>query len=338
MLNSKFIALIALSGCLTSGLVGCAAIDAMDAVKDMNASTKNMQGSTAEMNAKMDQTNRNMAETNSKIDLTNKNMSVTNTAIHLQTLDLAVADMFKPENTKYIFPGSPTPTSIMAAGKIFAETATVEELTGFTRAMMLEINSATPNDNQRDPVTHKFPQVILDKTDDSKFVTLTALEVIASFVQQDKIIEMVNEQILGHGEYELTAYTVLWLRHAGIHAFLLDEGLLTQKMINPGMFEKALTWVSQLKYIETRPFAKRISIYLTGFTNPDLNTDDPVDLSDADVTTDYYPMLKDRLEKDLDPEFKNPIETTTVDRMAKIKAAIEVGLSGTTPPTPITPE
>ena len=172
--------LVALS--FSFSLTACGVKGAIDGVQTMNTSTSQMNAkmdttnqSMTVTNSKMDKTNVTMSGMSVKMDTTNSvmggmsvKMETTNSvmsgmsgkmdetngkmekmvkAIHNQTLDVALTDILKPENTKYVNGMIPNPASMMVPGKIFAEEATADELVQFTYITLLEINSAQPDES-----------------------------------------------------------------------------------------------------------------------------------------------------------------------------------------------
>ena len=381
--------LVALS--FSFSLTACGVKGAIDGVQTMNTSTSQMNAkmdttnqSMTVTNSKMDKTNVTMSGMSVKMDTTNSvmggmsvKMETTNSvmsgmsgkmdetngkmekmvkAIHNQTLDVALTDILKPENTKYVNGMIPNPASMMVPGKIFAEEATADELVQFTYITLLEINSAQPDESlkikpaaaakvddkvkadaagvagtpakakveDQDAPESDFSQETKDTVDSNKNIKLYMLQVVAGLTPQATVERMIQEQITSNGRYEASAYNFLALRHRFITDFMLEASLLEGRLNNPGMFEEALKYMGYLKFIEKLPFAKQIKVEVMGMFNFARNK--TIDISKANVQK-YYAKLKTRLNQ-LRPEFVDSKDGTIANRMALIKTQIDAGVAG----------
>jgi len=334
--------LLLVATCLT--VTACGKItSSMDAVSSMNGKMDATNNGMSSMNGKMDITNKGMnetnehmksmlaamGETNGKMDITNGSMSKTNKAIHNQTLGVALDMMIKPDNTKYVTLDSTVPTSMMVPGKIFAEEATQEEIALLVTMNVLEINTAQPDSKLMDAVKGDFPDAVKNSDDTDKWVKFMVSQIVAGLAPQATIEDMVKTQITNAGFLEAAAYQTLSMRHFFISNYILDNNLLAQKLDAPGMFEEALRYISELKYIEELPFKANIKVELTGFfdvSKRGLNK--TWTLGDSDVKKDYYAKLKADLTQ-LAPRYKNPTTPEDQKRMDAIKKQIDDGIAGT---------
>ena len=252
----------------------------------------------------------------------NVNTDSMKSSIHKQTLGVALDEMLKPENTKYISPDSTTPTAIMPAGKIFAEEATAEEIAELTETMMKDIASAQPTDAEK----ASTPKDVLEKQyDKDKWAKFTILQVIAGLAPQATIEKMVQEQITNGGVYEDSAYTVLCLRHMFVNDYLLGEQLMSKPMTNPGKYEEALKDAGYLNYIEKLPFKASIQVKLIGMVNTDYNV--TIDLKDADVSKTYQKIAV-RMKQELQDKYKNSKDGAVRARISTIQNQLNMGSSG----------
>jgi len=357
-MKTNLLLLIAI--CLTA--TACGKITAsMDAVSSMNGkmdetnqSMKAMLGKMDITNSKMDITNEGMNKTVAGMDKTNAGMDRTNAGmdksnegikksndgvdktldtIHKQTLGVALDTMLKPDYTKYVSLDSTVPTSMMPSGKTFAEVATQEEIALLVTANILEINTAQPDsslmvEDPKVPGKKDFPASVKNADDTAKWVKFTATQIVAGFAPQATIEDMVKVQITNGGGLENAAYETLYMRHYFISTFILDNNILAQTLETPGMFEDALKYIAQLKYIEQLPFRDSINVQLTGFFdvgNRGLNK--TWGLEKSDVKKDYYAKLKADL-KQLSSRFKNPTTPEETARLASIKKQIDDGIAG----------
>ena len=257
-----------------------------------------------------------------QIQRANTQVGEIKSSIHKQTLIVALEDMMRPDNTKYISPESIVPTALMPAGKIFADKATPEEMVSLVRTMMKDIASAQPSDTEK----ASTPKDELErKYDHDKWIKLTILEVIVGLAPQQTIEQLIQDQITSSGPYEDSAYAVLCLRHQFINDYLLEEGLMSSPMTNFGMYEEALKYLSYLNYIEKLPFKNSVALHVTGMINPDYNFD--IDLTNEDVSK-MYKTIDLRMKQELKDQFKNPTDETVRTRIAEITTQLRVGSAG----------
>ena len=264
----------------------------------------------------MQQTVDGMTETNKKIEVTNTNMGKTVEGLHNQTLMLSLADMYKSENTMYLFP----PIGMMPGGEIFGKEASAEELVRFTYAKLKRINSSQA-DGTGPSADGTWPsKEVLDR---NKLIDLTALQVIAGLAPQEKIDAMIQEQVIPGGRFETTTYEFLMLRYAFIDGILLQESLFSKPMENPGMFEEGLKYLKQMEAISKLSFRDRIGLKIIGMAVAENNLD--LKLDPAAVKGRYLEM-KNKLSQ-LDPRFITTSNAKVKTRVSAITTAILRGIA-----------
>jgi hypothetical protein len=242
----KSLLTVLLAGCWMSLTSGCGLGAAADAAKEVP-------GKMDVLNAKMDETRDAIARTNE--------------AIHLQVLKFSMDDMLKAENTRYLQP----PIDMMPGGKMFAEEVRPEELLLLLKAKFLGITYDAVNDFDpacSNPGAPSCTQARYE-LDLKKVVDYSAMLVVAGFLQQTKVEEIVRVQV-PHGEYLEEGYKMLYLRHA----FLLDIRI-GQMAMAPGLklsslerVREAVARVSELQYVEDLPFADRVAIRISTLHPP----------------------------------------------------------------------
>lgn len=258
-------------------MFGCGAQDAIDATKDMPG--------------KMD-------DTYGQIVKTNAEMEKTTDAIHKQTLLLALEEILKPENTKYLVP----PTGMLAAGEAFAEEATAEEIAKLTYVWLKEVRKGIP-DNLSE-LDEKGLMALIHE----KLVKLTALQVITGLAPQETIEKLVQDQIYNGGRYEDTAYGVLMSRALFIKSFLLDETLMApdEKLNNLGKLEEAYDRTAQLDYLVRLPFAKKIALDVK-VSEIDLEVEESLaglgENLGLSFPTTYWKRIQSALDKELEEKY-----------------------------------
>jgi|GEM_PF-5301852 len=280
-------------------LGGCRMNDALDSTISMNSKMDQTNQGMSQMNQKMDDTNAGMAQTNS-------GMAKTNLSIHKQTLLIALSELQKEENTVSLMP----PTGMMPAGETFSNEATPTEMIQVFYLWLKEIDSAQADD----------PNTNLDR---KKTIKLTGLEVIAGLAPQEKIDQLISEQVASSGRFESTVYQFLMLRSAFIDDVLIQESLLSNTMSNPGMFEEALKYMKELEIISKLKFRDKIAIKTIGMSTPGNNIDLKLEAGSVKAR---YTQLKDKLSQ-LDQVYSNSTDTLVKNRVEKIKAEIDRGIA-----------
>lgn len=274
-------------------------------LRQMQQSMEAMRQSTTDMTSKMDQTNQ-------KIDETNQKMASLKAAIHKQTLAAAMTELLKPENTQFLFP----PTSLMAAGQIFAEEATSEEVTELVYVYLKDIDEVQPDDSLKG-ADGKFPASVIAETDHSKQAKFTILEVIAGLMPQEKVEGAVTSQINGGGRYEAAARSLLMLRTLFIKSILVEEDLFSGKLDNLGKIDEAVDRVSDLDWIARLPFVETISVKTRGMLSPDDNVNEKVDPKMTVSMWDHIAMSLDT-EIDLKMIGDTPQNRAKMDHLKRV--------------------
>ncbi|MBC7713105.1 MAG: hypothetical protein H7177_07185 [Rhizobacter sp.] len=224
-------------------LVGCDAIDAMKATKDMKSATNSM-------NAKMDKTNKGIEETNE--------------SVRLQKLILSKNDMLDDKNTVDL---EPVALGMIAGAKKFGETATTEELIEYTRVLLLKIKDQRPDDSLRGP-DGKFPANIAAEYDHKKLVDLNQIYTIAGFCPEQKVAQIIEEQIYGGGLYQRTAYVFLMARVQFLGTYM-QETLLAEPMDTVKIMNEAIVRLGSIDAILKTPFKNKIKMEINTFIAKD---------------------------------------------------------------------
>jgi hypothetical protein len=252
-----------------------------------------------ETNATTSSMNEKMSETNAEVAKSNVNMGVMSDAIHKQTLLVALNDMYDEKHTANLVP---VPFDMFAGGKTFAETANETELVDWFYATYKQLVEATADDSQRVAVPvlvpfygpsgnkifkaqytletrgdHQyevpqydwvFPTLYIEYFNHKKDVTFNAMQVVAAFIPQSMLEQMVDKEI-GSGELrEQTVYMILNLRDVFTRGALLKNSLYEDKLKNLKQVSEALRLVENLEYVSQLPYADRIgSTVVRGYLN-----------------------------------------------------------------------
>jgi len=228
--------------------VGCDAIDAMKATKDMKVATNAM---------------------NEKMDKTNRGIDSTNESVRLQKLILSKDDMLDEKNTKNL---SPVALGMIPGAKKFGESATTEELMEYTYILLKAIRDEKPDDSLKD-ANGEFPADVVAAYDHQKMIQFSQVLTIAGFTPADKVESIINEQIYGGGLYQDEAYAFLMARVFFLGTYL-DNSLLANPLKTIKKMEETVMRISSIDYLLKTPFKNEIKMSVTGFLKQD-----PIELS-----------------------------------------------------------
>ena len=276
----------------------------------------------------LEEVNKNMAKMNDKINqmtdnTTNMSNSIgdmtdslgsTSKGIHSQSLMIALNELLKPENTKYVTLTNANVIPMIAPAKAFAEIATAEEIAGIAYLWISEINLC-----QVDDVLTKQQK---DNFDLGKWIKLNALQLIAGFIPEETIDVMIHQQIKSGGSYRTAAEQIIVLRYLFIRDFLLETTISASALTNPAQYETALSYLDSLKNIKINPALNDLNLKLFGFFDTNGNgLNQTLSVNAADDLVPYYKKLAVKFIKELDPIYINDVKFKT--RLTLIKRKLD---------------
>jgi len=226
-----------------------------------------------------------------------ENLRKTGTAVHLQVLTVALQQMLAPANTENLTP----PVRMFPYGKTFSQEANPMEITEVCHSFLVDVKHGGQ--------TEKASPTEEDLRLKGRKISLAATGVIASFIPDEKLEEIIEEQIIRGGRYEDTAYVILLTRYLYLRDFFLASIVDKSERVNLDSVRKAAAYFSDIKYIAQLSFVDRIKLHVAQFvpvTNgPDGETTDPTtrfeDLDVAINRTEYKLLARRalrRFEKD----------------------------------------
>lgn len=241
-----------------------------------------------DMPHKMDKTNENMEK---MID----NMNHTNDGIDQQKQLIPFENMLKPENTANLFP---IPTRMMPYGKKLADAIPAQDFVELAYLWLKEVDEVFPThklDANGDEIPYtqdEIAQINHDKT-----AVVMALQIVAGFLPQQRIQEMIDAQVYNSGRYENTVYTILMLRVQFNRDILLDASLLAKPLDNAGKVAQAVEYNKNIDFIARLPFAAKIGLKTTGFLPADSS---PVEVLDTGIALKNWQRIQRSAELDCD--------------------------------------
>ena len=264
-----------------------------NAIKALDSTANTMPNTMSSMNAKMDQTN--------------KGIQSTNESVRLQKLILAKDDMLKPENTRDL---EPVALGMIAGAKKFGEAATSEELIEFTYVLLKEIREQKPADEPTNDVKAAY--------DHDKMIKLSQILTIAGFTPEEKIDQIIDEQIYGSGLYIDEAYAFLMARSMFLGTYL-GESLLANPIKTIRKMDETIIRLGSIDKILKLPFKDKIRMDVVGFI-----VREPINVSLFDeagnISDDSWnaPKMWKKVMRAFDRDLKdgNPVSTTEAKKNA----------------------
>lgn len=209
-----------------------------------------------EIPKKMDKTNGNMEKMI-------QNMNHTNAGIDKQAKLIPYENLLKTENTETL---TPIPTRLMPFGKELAQVISSEEMVELTYLWLKEIDEVYP-EHKVDANGNELPYTSdeISKINHDKMARLVGLQIIAGFLPQSVVQDMIHQQVHTGGRYEDVVYAILMLRAQFIRDVLLEASLLSLPLNNSGKVAQAIEHNKSLDYLARLPFARKIALKTLGF-------------------------------------------------------------------------
>jgi len=189
---------------------------------------------------------------NEKMNETNKGIQSTNESVRLQKLILAKDDMLKAENTRDL---EPVALGMIAGAKKFGEAATTEEIIEFTYVLLKQIREEKPSNNS--DANKEF-------YDHDKMIKFSQLATIAGFAPEEKVDQIIQEQVIDGGLYIDEAYAFLTARVMFLGTYL-GESLLATPIKTVMKMDETIKRLGSMNKILKLPFKAELKLEATGF-------------------------------------------------------------------------
>lgn len=200
---------------------------------------------------------------NEKMSQMQMEMSKTNESIRLQKVAIAKENLEDPRNAKILLP---IPVGLMGYAKLFAENATLEEITGQIYLYLKEINdgvilkSVDASGNEKE-----FSPQEVNEINQMKLHKFSAAQSICGFLPQSVVDQLVKEYIYTEDRYQKTALNILMMRYQFLRDVMLNASLLSETIDDVGSLEKAYEYINNMDWIARLPFIEKIQVKATGF-------------------------------------------------------------------------
>lgn len=208
-----------------------------------------------------------------KLDRTNDSMDKTQEAIRLQKLAIAKQNLEDAANASVLIP---VPTGLIGYAKLFAETATEEELVGQIYLYIKEVNEGVqlPNWGKDGPI--EFTDAEKQEFNYRNYARVTAAQAISAFIPKEMVEEIVDVEILKDGRYRKTAMNILMLRWQFLRSTMLGASLLNEPFNSTGAVKDAVEYLGYMNDILSYGFKNEIAVKITGLKAPLKNSDEKV--------------------------------------------------------------
>ncbi len=201
-----------------------------------------------------------------KMDSVNEKMGNMQESIRLQKVAIAKENLEKSENAEILMP---VPVGLMGYAKLFAENATLEEITGQVYLYLKEVNDGVyPKSVDDAGMEKEFTVQEVAQINHDKMHKLTAAQAVSGMLPQSVVEKLVSEYILKENRYQKTAYSILMMRYQFLRDVMLNGSLLSETIEDVGSVEKANEYVSYMDWIAQRPFITKINVRIYGFLPP----------------------------------------------------------------------
>lgn len=259
-----------------------------------------------------------------KMDEMNTKMTSTEESIRLQKLAIAKENLENEDNAKTLLP---VPTGLIAYAKLFAETATTEELVGQVYLYLKDVNDGVVIPDVDEAGNYvPFTAQQINKMNQYKLHRFTAAQAISAFIPQATLEVLINEQIVQDGRYKNTALSMLMMRFQFFRDVMLSGSLLSESMSGVGVLEKALDYAEGMELILKYPFASEIKIKITGFLAPMTSVEEDVATSGREMMSQMLVTIQSRADElktlarmkvTADPELQAKIREENDQRLAR---------------------
>ncbi len=228
----------------------CALIQGCDAMKALDVTANKLPATMEQMNQKMDSTVKGISETNS--------------AVREQKMGAYLDLMFRDENTQDL---EPVALGMIPGAIKLGEVITAKEAVELTSLFVNEIHDQRPSaEDANDPA-------VIKKYDHQKMAKFSAIVTIAGFLPDEKVDQIINDQIINSGLYIDEAYTFLMARVFFLGTFV-NEKILANPINSIEKMNDAITKIESIDkilklYLKDPVFKKLIKMDIDGFLKRD---------------------------------------------------------------------
>ena len=206
---------------------------------------------------------------NSVLDVPNKMDNLNSSLDETKRLTILGQMTAKLEDTKNYKVIAPVPFDLNAAAKLAAENFKINEVVPWVYNLLQKVNEAKFEDNYG--VSPKDNPTAAAEFEQNKLGTISAITAVCGFLPESMIDQMVAAVASGD-EDSATILSMFAMRAYFINNVLMKEKYAPSKLTSIGGIEKAIQYNQQVERLLRLPYAKDISVKITGFeVTPDFN-------------------------------------------------------------------
>ena len=158
------------------------------------------------------------------------------------------------------------PVVMMVPAQAYAGLLTADQAAQWFEAMLTDVN-----ENQYTGDTSASGTAAMAADDAHRYSVMMAVELVAGFLPQATVDQMISDQIAKSGDERDTTLGVLYLRSMFFNSIRLNGQLFTKGVKTLGLVQDGVSYVNTLEAITKLPFATGIGLKIYGFQNPTMN-------------------------------------------------------------------
>jgi hypothetical protein len=217
-----------------------------EAVERTNEGVTKTYQSVDELEAKMDLLHKETQRLLALIVELNRGMAKTNAAVHLQTLTIALQQLVSAETTESL----EVPVRMFPYAETFAREASAHEL---LQTFHVFLKDATLGYADGEKPNEKDLRIR------GRMISLIGASLMATFAPEEKVEEILTDEIEKKGRFQDTAYAFALLRYEGTQNYLLGSVLKTQT-VNVETLKTAVEHYRIMKTIAEKPYVAELKL------------------------------------------------------------------------------
>lgn len=238
---------------------------------------------------------------NDKMSQMLKNMETLNGTVEDQPILIPFESLLKQEYGKDLLP---VPYDLMIFGQKYADNSKIGDLEKVFYLWMRKLNDVSLNKDAPTPDD-------IDAFNHEKLHVMMVLELVAGLISDQKVQDLIADQVYTDGRYRDTVFQMLMLRARFLRDVLLNGDLLGQPMVSVGMLEDSVKYANSVEILARLPFARSLSVDISGFMPPQ---GEVAETFDPAMAKKLWVKIKTNAERSLHVSEKDLSGSTTKDQ------------------------
>ncbi len=214
-----------------------------------------------------------------KMDETLAEMKRTNEVVRQQPVQISFENLLSEELGKDL---DPIPFDLMPFAQKFGEYAEPKDVVELVYLWMKKLNEMPFAGDASDAVQ-------VEAFNHHKLQIFSALQAVCGFLPQENVDVIIADEIEKDGRFATAAMQLLFLRARFMQYVMLDASLFSEPLDNIGKLEKAIEYTDSIDRIARLPFAKNLTLKITGFLDPYPVVEESFDLN---LAPDLWAKIK----------------------------------------------